>query len=601
MDPEALKEAVLKQVEFYFSKDNLMNDTYLLKLMDANMSAPISAIMGFAKLSALTTDEAVVRSSLTNSTLVTIVDDRIKAVVKTGSRATIILREIPSDVPESEVRAIFEFESCKPIHSVRSDVGDTWFVVMESEEDAKDTLLDLKLKKRQFRGTNVKCRLKSEQSIPRSFYPAPNSQTGSPGKNGSPGAPMHNMMMQGGMGMPNQRFPYNNGMPGPMMGGNMMNGGNYPMSSMGGGNFNNGNGNNGNGNTAAGEAQSSSTDTNNQSSPSKQSSTEHPSSNRHTSNNNGEKGDGRKGGKSTNNTSSERKGSKHADSSSTTTGSAASAPKTGAKNIKIEMNTSNFPPLAEGSIPSHNPACNAAFAGIPVNTPGFKAPFHQYSHDEILSIVRGVQDATLPVNNDKPPQYSQIMDSTPNLDLLHRQRTFSIDETREQLEQGRPVQREAVLGGSIENTVNYSKKSAGGANAGASNGQSKAPKAKSGESSNLNASASSFSYASIVKTESAPVPAATVAPKAKPVPAKTEPKKADNSKSTRKADKEEHSEAQGEKAQSSAPSTPAREKKRREPKAEQQQEAAPAAAPTGWGGKATFANVSSCPLYHIAL
>lgn len=42
------------------------------------------------------------------------------------------------------------------------------------------------------------------------------------------------------------------------------------------------------------------------------------------------------------------------------------------------------------------------------------------------------------------------MEETANTNLLLRQRTFSIDETRELLRQGRPVQREAVLGGSVD-------------------------------------------------------------------------------------------------------------------------------------------------------
>ena len=41
---------------------------------------------------------------------------------------------------------------------------------MDSEDDAKDTLLDLRLKKRMFRGQSVKGRLKSE-TVVRSFYP----------------------------------------------------------------------------------------------------------------------------------------------------------------------------------------------------------------------------------------------------------------------------------------------------------------------------------------------------------------------------------------------------------------------------------------------
>lgn len=87
-----------------------------------------------------------------------------------SGRSTIILREISSDAPEEEVREIFNYEGCKPIVSMRSDIGDTWFVVFESEDDAKDTLLDLRLKKRTFRDQSVKGRVKSE-TIARSFYP----------------------------------------------------------------------------------------------------------------------------------------------------------------------------------------------------------------------------------------------------------------------------------------------------------------------------------------------------------------------------------------------------------------------------------------------
>ena len=85
-------------------------------------------------------------------------------------RYTIILRDIPSDAPEEEVREIFNYENCRPITSIRSEMGNNWFITMETEEDAKDTLLDLRVKKRLFRGESVKGRLKSE-SIVKSFYP----------------------------------------------------------------------------------------------------------------------------------------------------------------------------------------------------------------------------------------------------------------------------------------------------------------------------------------------------------------------------------------------------------------------------------------------
>ncbi len=38
-------EAVRKQIEYYFSKENLQNDPYLASQMDANKSVPLATIM----------------------------------------------------------------------------------------------------------------------------------------------------------------------------------------------------------------------------------------------------------------------------------------------------------------------------------------------------------------------------------------------------------------------------------------------------------------------------------------------------------------------------------------------------------------------------
>lgn len=120
-------EAVRKQIEYYFSKENLQSDVYLTSQMDAQMSVPIPVVMKFAKLKALTQDEGIVRQALKDSTAVQIVENRIKPIIKAGSgRSTLILREIPSDAPEEEVREIFNYTGCKPIISIRSEIGDTW-------------------------------------------------------------------------------------------------------------------------------------------------------------------------------------------------------------------------------------------------------------------------------------------------------------------------------------------------------------------------------------------------------------------------------------------------------------------------------------------
>ena len=42
-------------------------------------------------------------------------------------RFTIILRDIASDAPEEEIREIFNYDNCKPITSIRSELGDNWY------------------------------------------------------------------------------------------------------------------------------------------------------------------------------------------------------------------------------------------------------------------------------------------------------------------------------------------------------------------------------------------------------------------------------------------------------------------------------------------
>jgi hypothetical protein len=68
----------------------------------------------------------------------------------------------------TQVHDIFKGEGIAPIKSVRSDVGDTWFVTCASEADA--TSIILALRNKTFEGKPIKARLKSE-NILRAFFP----------------------------------------------------------------------------------------------------------------------------------------------------------------------------------------------------------------------------------------------------------------------------------------------------------------------------------------------------------------------------------------------------------------------------------------------
>ena len=85
---------------------------------------------------------------------------------KPAARNTIILRDIPSDASKEELMEIFtKDDKCAKPSEIRSDVGDTWFVTMKNEEEAKTTLLYLQLSGVKFKGKAVKGRLKSENIL----------------------------------------------------------------------------------------------------------------------------------------------------------------------------------------------------------------------------------------------------------------------------------------------------------------------------------------------------------------------------------------------------------------------------------------------------
>lgn len=89
----------------------------------------------------LTTDVDFIIRVLSKSTNVTV--DTTRMAMKPSwklQRNTLILRDVPSDAPEEEVKALF---ASRPVTNVHSDIGDTWFVTFATEDDALDALLNI--------------------------------------------------------------------------------------------------------------------------------------------------------------------------------------------------------------------------------------------------------------------------------------------------------------------------------------------------------------------------------------------------------------------------------------------------------------------------
>jgi len=78
LEGESLKEAIQKQVEYYFSVENLCKDMYLRKQMDEEGWVPLSVISQFHRLLSLTTDAKLLAESIEGSALLESKEDKIR-------------------------------------------------------------------------------------------------------------------------------------------------------------------------------------------------------------------------------------------------------------------------------------------------------------------------------------------------------------------------------------------------------------------------------------------------------------------------------------------------------------------------------------------
>lgn len=171
LEGEELETALRQQLEYYFSKENLARDSFLISKMNSQRFVPIDVIANFRKVKQLTEDvELLVRIMKGCKNLVL---DEASAMVRPNikmERTTLILRGIPVSTPKEEIMTLFEdSENCGKVVSLKPDVDDNWFVSFESEDDCVKTKLFLTGKK--FQGKLVQCGVKSEH-LSRGLYSA---------------------------------------------------------------------------------------------------------------------------------------------------------------------------------------------------------------------------------------------------------------------------------------------------------------------------------------------------------------------------------------------------------------------------------------------
>ncbi|KAI6178460.1 HTH La-type RNA-binding domain-containing protein [Aphelenchoides besseyi] len=155
--PEQLRHRLRSQLEYYFSRENLMNDRYLRSQMDADQYVPIKIVANFPKVARLSNDYELIVNVLRESAQVQ-VDETGEKVRPVTRRCTIILREIPEDADENEVKGMFDGLEYQ---TLSYGLNNSWYVTFATEEETQKAFLHLQNVGKTFNNKPVYARIKT--------------------------------------------------------------------------------------------------------------------------------------------------------------------------------------------------------------------------------------------------------------------------------------------------------------------------------------------------------------------------------------------------------------------------------------------------------
>uniref|UniRef100_A0A8C4NF21 La ribonucleoprotein 4 n=1 Tax=Eptatretus burgeri TaxID=7764 RepID=A0A8C4NF21_EPTBU len=170
MSKEELKEVLRKQLEYYFSRENLSNDLYLVSQMDSDQYVPIWTIANFNQVKKLTADKDLIVEVLRSSAVVQ-VDEKGEKVRPNYKRCVVILREIPETTPIEDVQALFDGEACPCFVSCEFAHNSSWYVTFESDTDAQQAFRYLREEVKTFLGKPIMARIKAKPIAITTFLP----------------------------------------------------------------------------------------------------------------------------------------------------------------------------------------------------------------------------------------------------------------------------------------------------------------------------------------------------------------------------------------------------------------------------------------------
>ncbi|KAF4524847.1 hypothetical protein B566_EDAN014698 [Ephemera danica] len=165
---EQLKQMLSSQLEYYFSRENLANDTYLLSQMDNDQYVPIWTVANFNQVKKLTKDIKLITDVLRESPNVQ-VDEEGHKVRPNHKRCIVIMREIPENTPAEEIKGLFSGENCPKCISCEFAHNNSWLPIPATVPTIGGTPTSTNTMKNGFRSPPV-FETPGFQSTPRYVY-----------------------------------------------------------------------------------------------------------------------------------------------------------------------------------------------------------------------------------------------------------------------------------------------------------------------------------------------------------------------------------------------------------------------------------------------
>lgn len=196
-----LEDAIVRQVEWYMGRVNLLSDAFLKAQMDDDLWVDLAVIVAFPKMKALAasnpavTEKTHIARLLAARSVVVDVDEE-RAVIRPAwaQRSSLIIRECPAATNPAVITALFDgnADPAMPVPvSVHPDVGDTWFVIFDTRDGAR-IALD-KIKDKTINGAPIKARAKDESGLTRGPDHLQNLASPMAGAPGAPATGVQNM------------------------------------------------------------------------------------------------------------------------------------------------------------------------------------------------------------------------------------------------------------------------------------------------------------------------------------------------------------------------------------------------------------------------